>query len=89
MKPFGPRTSSNTLTHVQLAARETRQFVNLEGQRITCLEGTLWITQHHDSRDIVLTAGQSFVLDRPGLAVAFALQDTLLTLGPVPEDLAA
>lgn len=44
-----------------------------QGERIDCLGGQLWITQDGDQRDIVLRAGESFELDRPGLALVSAL----------------
>lgn len=55
-----------------------------EGSRITCLAGArLWITQAGDLRDIVLAEGQSFVLDRPGLALVCALGgDALVAVEP-------
>jgi Protein of unknown function (DUF2917) len=43
-----------------------------EGLTVECLEGAVWITQSNDPRDTVLNAGQSFVLDRPGLALVCA-----------------
>jgi hypothetical protein len=42
------------------------------GFHVTCREGTVWITQANDPRDIALGAGQSFVLDRKGLALVVA-----------------
>lgn len=42
------------------------------GVRVRCLRGTLWITQADDSDDIVIHDGQSFTLDRPGLALVSA-----------------
>ena len=39
------------------------------GRRVLCLAGSLWITQENDTRDIFLQAGESFVLDRRGLAI--------------------
>lgn len=42
------------------------------GLTVACLEGAVWITQQDDPRDIDLTAGQSCVLDRPGLALVCA-----------------
>jgi hypothetical protein len=43
-----------------------------QGFRVECLEGSVWITQSNDPRDIVIAAGQSFVLDKPGLALVCA-----------------
>jgi hypothetical protein len=35
-----------------------------------------------DPRDIILTRGQSFILDRPGRAVVYALKDAAIVVGP-------
>ena len=42
------------------------------GFTVVCLEGSVWITQSDDARDIVLGAGQTFALDKPGLALVYA-----------------
>src|SRR6266849_4821575 len=74
------------LTHAR-KANMTRHFVDSsvrlntgdlldindgEGFAVECLEGAVWITQSNDPRDIVLNAGQSFVLDKTGLALVCA-----------------
>jgi hypothetical protein len=43
-----------------------------EGIGVACIEGVVWITQSADPRDIIVHAGESFTLDRPGLAVMAA-----------------
>jgi len=43
-----------------------------EGLAVRCVDGIVWITQSGDTRDIVVKAGQFFVLDRPGLALVAA-----------------
>jgi hypothetical protein len=42
------------------------------GVRIFCICGTLWITQHHDTRDIVMHAGDVFTVERNGVTVVQA-----------------
>jgi hypothetical protein len=64
---------------------------NGRGTEVFCLKGTVWLTQEGDPRDVILGAGQSFVLDRKGVAVAYALKDAAITVGvpghiaPAPE----
>ena len=51
---------------------------------ITVLEGELWLTQERDRRDRYLAAGQSFRLDRPGVAIAHAMKHAVVSLA-APE----
>src|ERR1700720_4326861 len=54
------------------------ELVKLDGARGTTLRvtrGTLWLTQEHDTRDFVLTAGDVYTIDRGGLTLVGA-QDT-------------
>ena len=48
-------------------------------------EGTLWLTQEHDRRDIVLEAGQSFRLDRRGSCLLEATRPSAVALSS-PHD---
>jgi hypothetical protein len=57
---------------VSLNTGELLDINDGEGFTVECLEGAVWITQSNDPRDIVLNAGQSFVLDKPGLALVCA-----------------
>jgi hypothetical protein len=43
-------------------------------------QGSVWLTQEGDARDVVLTAGQWFRLDRNGVALARAWEPTVLAL---------
>jgi Protein of unknown function (DUF2917) len=60
-----------------------------EGFTVTCLDGSVWITQSDDGRDIALIAGQAFVLDQPGLAlVCAAAGPATLAIERSPQPLA-
>jgi hypothetical protein len=48
--------------------------------RITCLEGTLWVTQEGTIKDEVLEPGQSLVVRHPGLTLVTALVPAVVTL---------
>jgi len=51
------------------------EFVRLDGARGTTLRvtsGRLWITLENDRRDIVLSAGDSYTIDRGGLTLVEA-----------------
>ena len=52
---------------------------------MTCFKGPVWITQNNDQRDVVLSAGQSFTLDRKGPAIVFALKDAAILVGPAGQ----
>jgi hypothetical protein len=51
-----------------------------KGVRVACLSGTLWITQEHSTADVVLEAGQSVVIDHPGLTLVTALSPSTLRI---------
>jgi hypothetical protein len=57
---------------VRLNTGELLDIDDGEGITVECLEGAVWITQSNDPRDIVLKAGESFALDKPGLALVCA-----------------
>ncbi len=67
----------HTLTDISLAKYKTW---GIEGDRrgdvITCLNGTLWITQEGDFKDYVLESGRSFWVTRTGPVVIQALDDS-------------
>lgn len=65
---------------VSLNRRQRLELEDAIGGTIVCLRGGVWITQHHDCRDIVLGAGERFVFDRPGLAIVQATADSLVRI---------
>ena len=62
---------------------------NGRGQQITVTKGVVWVTQANDARDILLSRGQSFIIDRLGLTVALALRDAAIIVGPAGHVTAA
>lgn len=74
---------------IRLAARSVHRLDGAKGQQITCLGGIAWVTQANDNRDILLSKGQSFIIDRKGLAVIYALKDTAIAVGPAGHITAA
>jgi hypothetical protein len=70
------------LEPIALAARNVHRIEQAAGLEVSCVRGAIWITQARDPRDVVLMPGQSVALDRPGLAVVYAFQDAVITVGP-------
>jgi hypothetical protein len=67
---------------IKLPARSVYRIDGGKGLQITAVAGTVWVTQANDARDIVLGRGRSFILDRKGLAVVYALSDAAIVVGP-------
>ena len=60
-------------TPIYLKARELLPIRNGIGIELKSLRGDLWITQDSDPEDRIVEAGQSFVIDRPGVTLVTAL----------------
>lgn len=54
------------------------------GLQMTCREGSLWITLDNDTRDIVLSAGESFLTTQHRRAIIYAMGPSSLNLGWAP-----
>ena len=55
------------------------------GHTVVCHSGSVWVTQERDRRDIVLGAGESFALDRSGLALVLAFEQSAISIArPAP-----
>ena len=67
---------------VELPSRAVHRISDGKGLQITALSGVVWVTQADDNRDIILARGQSFIIDRDGLTVVFALRDAGILVGP-------
>jgi hypothetical protein len=60
---------------LDLAKNETARLANAMRTRLDCVDGVAWITIDGDLRDIVLTRGQSFVVDRGEKVLVYGLQN--------------
>jgi hypothetical protein len=74
---------------IRLPARSVQRIEGAKGRQITALAGVVWVTQANDNRDIILSKGQSFIIDRKGLTVVFALKDAAIAVGPAGHITAA
>lgn len=61
-----------------LHAGEFLRIQDGAGQSVAVFDGLVWVTQDGDPRDEFVANGETFMLDRPGLAVIEALADTRL-----------
>ena len=66
---------------IALAVRCVHRIESARGMEVACVRGATWVTQERDPRDVVLLAGQSVVLETPGLALVYAFTDAVLTVG--------
>ena len=70
---------------VLLAKDQTLALPNAAGVRVASQSGTVWITQDGDLRDIVLTPGDSVVLERSTPTLVQAFEPALITIAdPAP-----
>ena len=58
-----------------------------QGTRVTCLDGSLWITEDHGIADVLIGPGESFTIKRSGLTLVMALEPAALSLNERREPL--
>jgi hypothetical protein len=58
---------------VKLAANQTLRVVDGEGTTVCAVEGSVWITEENQARDIVLQAGNCYRLRERGVAILNSL----------------
>lgn len=80
--PRGGAGAGAERVSMQLAAGQELRMHDAAGWTVACLRGAAWITQEADARDVFLDPGDSFTLDRPGLALILARRPTALALQP-------
>lgn len=69
-----------TLPSIALRHGGVHRIEHGKGLLLQCLSGTLWLTQDHDLRDIVLEAGDGATIERDGTSLVTALDDARFVL---------
>lgn len=62
--------------HVELKRGSTFELAGACGNKLTCVTGTIWITQHQLSNDWVLQSGEFITIENPGKVVVSACNDS-------------
>lgn len=75
-------------TTIDLAPRDNLPLRDARGTILRVNRGSLWITQEDDTQDIVLRAGDTWVVERDGLTIVEAQSDTSLCVGGANVDAA-
>jgi hypothetical protein len=74
-------TKQNTCALTEITLPKHKMWT-IEGDRrgdvISCLSGTLWVTQEGDLKDYVVESGRNFWVTKPGAIVVQALDDSQL-----------
>jgi hypothetical protein len=71
----------------RLAKGEFLRIRDGQGKSVALFSGSAWVTQDNDARDLVLAAGESLTLERPGLSIVQALADSaVLVLDATQND---
>lgn len=70
---------------VRLRADQHLQLRGAIGSTVHAIDGTVWITQDGDIRDIVLEAGQSFIIDRPSNTLLTPLDKAAIRIDAAPS----
>jgi hypothetical protein len=68
-----------------LPPRGLERVIDGAGLTVLCLKGALWVTQEGDPSDVVLSAGESLLLERNGLTVLYALTPSSATILTRPQ----
>lgn len=69
----GAVEASRDVDLVELLAGSMRSVLVQSGTVIDCVRGTLWLTEDHSTRDVVLGHGDRYHVARPGRVIVVAL----------------
>ena len=58
---------------VKLGPNQTLKVVDGAGSTVCAVQGSIWITEENDARDIVLSPGGCYRLRQPGVAIVNSL----------------
>ncbi len=65
---------------IRLAGRKLLRLHDAPGSTVRALDGSVWITEEGDRRDIVLSQGESFVLQRRGAALVWPMGEAVVSV---------
>ena len=68
------------MSALQLARGTCLRVRGGAGRTVYAHAGRVWITEENGSRDVVLDAGQSYPLARPGVAIVEAFSDASISI---------
>jgi hypothetical protein len=60
--------------NLELRREQVISLRDAAGARLRCTRGSLWLTQDGGGRDIVLTPGECFTIERDGMTLVCALK---------------
>ena len=66
----------------RLVAGQDLRLQDAAGWTVACSRGSVWLTQEADTRDVFLEGGERFTLDRPGLALVLAREESIVAIQP-------
>jgi hypothetical protein len=75
-------TMETTSQTIRLAARALHSVDDVAGLQLRCQEGTLWLTLDHDTRDVILEAGDTYVGTEHRRGLVYALGDARFSVSP-------
>jgi hypothetical protein len=68
-------TMDTTSQAIRLAARAIHSIGDVAGVQLRCHEGSLWLTLDHDTRDVIIEAGETYTGTAHRRGIVYALGD--------------